>query len=372
MRRRLRAAAIALGSLAGACASPEYGELPARCSDGACPEGYDCVHGVCAAPGAAVPITVARMDYLRGMDLKLLPQSSGVLVAWQTYAYSSGGEAFLAARVSPAGAVSAPMGLVTSFVANEGTVEPYYDLLAISDEDLLLAVSASPLPGDESPSARLLTYRVTLPPAGQEAEGPRFEAAWAAEERMETVGYGAVSRPRLLARGDRVELGYLRSRTDTSGAAPEIIGELAVFPLGVDGAQLGAPRLLRARDGLTVAVGVVSAYAREGAAWWVLDDVRPSAVLVPDAGEPGEVPLGRLAVAVDAGPSSLVYVDPSARGGDKLPTDPVSGPASLRRVAASPPLPVENTKVSSGLTVVRWSISREALSQPSSNTLRSG
>lgn len=336
MSRPAGAATIALALLAGACGAPEYGELPARCADGRCPEGFACIHGVCAAPGTAVPITVARVHYLRGLDLKLIPQSSGVLVTWQTYAYSPGGEAFVGARVTPDGAVSPTMGLVTSFVANEGTVEPYYDVLALSDQDLLLSVSASPLPGDASPSARLLTYRVRLPPKGQEAAGPRFEAAWSGEARLETVGYGAVSRPKLLARGDRVELGYVRSRTDTSGAAPKIVGELAVFPLDLDGARRGEPAIYPARDGLTVAVGVLSAFARGGAAWWVLDDVRPSALLLPDAGDAGVVPLERLAVAIDAGPSSLFYVDPSARTGDKLPTDPVSGDAWLRRVDASP------------------------------------
>ncbi len=324
-----------LALVAAACGAPELGSLPARCSDGVCPEGYDCIHGVCAAPGTPVPITVTRAENLRGIDLYLLPQAGGALAVWQTYAFSPEGQRFRAARVTAAGEVSEAMDLVTSFVANEGTVEPFYDVLAVSDEDLLLAVSASPLPGDASPSARLLVYRSALPPPGQEARGVQFESAWSAEERMDTAGYGAVSRPRMILRGDHVELGYVRTRVE-AGASTEVVGELGVFQLGLDGGKLGDPAFYPVRAGHPVAVGVISAFARGESTFWVLDDARPSAVLLKDGAAPSEIPLSRLGIAVDATSSSLLYLEPSARTGDKLSTDPVAGDASLRRVQAAP------------------------------------
>jgi len=330
------APALALALVAAACGVPELGALPARCSDGACPEGHDCIHGVCAAPGTPVPITVTRAEHLRGVDLHLIPQSGGALAVWQTYAYSPEGQRFRAARVTAAGEVSVAMDLVTSFVANEGTVEPFYDVLAVSDEDLLLAVSASPLPGDASPSARLLVYRAGLPPPGQEARGVHFEAAWSAEERMDTAGYGAVSRPRMILRSDRVELGYVRTRVPSAGASTEVVGELGVFQLGLDGSKLGDPVYHPVRAGHPVAVGVISAFARGASTFWVLDDARPSAVLLQDGALPAEIQLARLGIAVDATSSSLLYLEPSKRTGDKLSTDPVAGEASLRRVDAEP------------------------------------
>lgn len=332
------APALALGALtAAACGAPELGPLPARCSDGVCPEGYACIHEVCAAPGTAVPITVTRAENLRGVDLRLIPEpGGGALAVWQTYAYSPEGQRFRAARVSAAGEVSEPMDLVTSFVADEGAAEPFYDVLAVSGQDLLLAVSAAPLPSDASPSARLLVYRAKLPPAGQEARGVQFEAAWSAEERMDTAGYGAVSRPKLLLRDDHVELGYVRTRVPASSPSAEVIGELGVFRLGLDGAQLGAPDYYPVRAGRPVAVGVVGAFHSGGITTWVLDDARPSAVVLADGGLPAEVPLARLGVALEATEGALHYLEPSARTGDKRPTDPVAGGAVLRRIAISP------------------------------------
>jgi hypothetical protein len=314
--------------------------MPARCSDGILHEGYDCIHGVCAAPGTPIPITIAQVENLRGVDLKLVPQQGSAVVVWQTYAYSPEGQRFRGARVTAAGEVSATMDLVTSFVADEGAVEPFYDVLPVSDEELLLAVSASPLPDDASPKARLLTYRVRLPPAGQEARGGQFEAAWGAEERMETAGYGAVSRPKLVARGNGVELGYVQTKVLDNGMSGEVIGELMLFQLAMDGRlDEGVPvnpLAFPARDGQAVAVGVTAGFARGEATWWVFDDVRPSAFLVSDAGLRAEEPLARLGIALDATDASLLYLEPSERTGDKLPTDPVSGAAALRRVDAVP------------------------------------
>ena len=143
------------------------------------------------------------------------------------------------------------------------------------------------MPDDDSPRARLLTYRVRLPAPGNEGRGVQFAAAWPGEERMETAGYGAVSRPKLLRRTDRVELGYVRTRELAAdpGAEPTavVIRELGVFPLSLDGAQMAPPAYFQVRREQSVAVGVSSAFARtdgstgDDSAFWVLDDVRPSA-----------------------------------------------------------------------------------------------
>lgn len=94
------------------------------------------------------------------------------------------------------------------------------------------------------------------------------------------------------------------------------------------------PTLHPARVGLPVAVGVFGAFAFGSGAWWVLDDERPSVVLAEDAGGEAEVKLGTLAIPVGADQAGLTYLEPSERSGDKLETNPVSGPAKLLRVAA--------------------------------------
>jgi hypothetical protein len=322
------AALIALG-----CASPTLADLPARCSDGVCPEGYDCIHGVCAKPGTKVPITVASLPYLRGVDLKIVPQSSSALVVWQTYAYSATGQRFVGARVSAGGAVSREMVLVSSFVADEGATEPFFDVLRAGDDDLLLAVSAPPLADDPAPEPRLITYQVDLPPEGSEAQGAQFGAAWGEEARVGTIGYGAVSRPKLLKRENHIELGCVQTRTDISSGVPQTIGELLVRSLGDDGALLPVPTgVYPARAGLPVAVGVIDAFEGATGAFWILDNERPSVLLATDDGLSIERPLERLAVAASAAGSSLSYIKPSPRLGDKLPSGPVAGPSELHRV----------------------------------------
>lgn len=334
-RDRAWSALSALAIAAVGCSEPDYGELPARCSEGACPEGYDCIHGVCAAPGTKVPITVAELPYLRGMDLRVVPQTSTALVTWQTYAYSEGGERFMGARVRPDGEVSPPLTLVSSFEANEGAIEPFYDVLRTSDEQLLLAISAAPLAGDPAPEPRLVTYRVDLPAEGSEASGAHFVAAWKKEMRMPTVGYGAVSRPKLLARekSGSAELGYVQARTANENGVAETIGELAVVPLNKDGSiRPAGPAYYRAREGLTVAVGVIDAFEGSTGAWWILDDARPTAVLISEGAPALEAKLDRLSIACSVEGTSLTYIQPSARTGEKLPSDPVSGPAVLHRL----------------------------------------
>jgi hypothetical protein len=76
---------------------------------------------------------------------------------------------------------------------------------------------------------------------------------------------------------------------------------------------------------------------------WVLDDERPSVLVVPDAApEPLEAPLPNLCVPVgvipgSAGEEGLLVLVPSERTGEKLPTDPVEGPAivQLRTLSGS-------------------------------------
>lgn len=409
------AAALAAAGAIVAC-SPELGETPSRCGpDGACPEGYDCIRGVCAVGGVEIPLEVVRVGNLRGVDLRVVPQASGVLVAWQTYAYSPEGAGFWAVRIDPTSNVSAPMRLVAPFEADEGLVEPYFDVLATGDTSLLVAVSAGPV--DDAIEPRLITFDVSLPPEGQEEQGTSFRAAWSREVRMPTVGYGAVSRPRFAQVGDEVWLGYVQSRVASAdgaggggaggagggpgeagggpggaggattsagaggdggaggapgqggaGAAPgqggdaaetrqagggggpdvDTIAELALFRLGVDGVPLEsvacadpsccqADVCVPARADLPVAVGVADAFATDAGAWFVIDDVRPSVMafgLVEDelVTTVPEQALPTLAVPVEAEADRLLFLVPSARGGDQLPSDPVVGDASLNRL----------------------------------------
>jgi hypothetical protein len=332
----LRGALVIAAIAAAGCTEPSFGDMPARCADGACPEGYDCIHGVCARPGTPVPITVATVPfYMRGSDMRIVPQATTALVVWETYPYSSEGQRVVGARVAANGEVSPRMDLVARFDADPGAVEPYFDAIAVPGDRLLVSISAPPLP-DGSVESRLITYRVELPPEGQEAvKAPAYASAWADVKYMSTVGYGAVSSPILVPHANRVDLGYVRTRTASDATGSETIAELAIFALGNDGSLIAQdPALLPARAGLTVAVGVVDAFRFDGGTWWILDTERPSAVRAPDAGEAAEVKLGRLAIPVAADPSSLTYIEPSARTGDKQPTDPVTGAAELRRVAA--------------------------------------
>jgi hypothetical protein len=327
-----RISAMWLAVIGLGCAAPELGDLPARCADGMCPEGYDCINGVCARPGTPIPITVAELSQLRGVDLKIVPQTSTALVTWQTYPYSGPGEQIVGARISADGSVSRELALVSSFVADAESNEPYYDLLLSKSGDLLIAISAPPLLGDPSASPRLITYRATLPPEGQEAGGVKFGAAWDKEMRLSTIGYGAVSKPKLLRRDNHVELGYFQTRTEVVGDVGKTIGELVVIQLDENGGRLPeAPAMYPARGALPVAVGVEAAFTGTTGSWWVLDEERPSVLVLTSDGAALEMGLDRLSLAGEVTGSSLLSVEPSKRTGEKLPTSPVDGPASLHR-----------------------------------------
>jgi hypothetical protein len=350
MRGRLLPLAAALSAVSCTVAgcAVSWGELPVQCSDGACPAGFECIRGVCAPPGTAVPITVAQADSLRAGDLRLVPTADGALVVWQTYAYSDAGQRFLAARLSPDGTVEPALTLVSSFVADPGAVEPFFDVLAVSSTELLLAVSAPPLPDDADPSARLLVYRVELPAGGQSVA---FGPAWPAEERMPTVGYGAVSSPRFVRAGSGASLGYVASRVVDSGAGFDTVAELVVFPLEASGAQAGAPLLLPARAALPVAVGAEAGFEVASGTLWVLDRDRPSALFVSGSGT-AELALARQARPLGVEGDALLYVKPSAREG-ALPTDPATGSAELRRVVVDPAGPSLTDELVSSLPPLR-------------------
>ncbi len=329
---RARRWAIASVFLFTGCGEPSLGEMPALCSaDGACPTGYDCIHGVCAEPGTPVPITVGQVGSIRGIDVRMVPQSKSVLVAWESYAYYAEGQKFVGARVTPEGNVSPRMDLVGRFVAEDDSLEPYFDALAVGNDRLLVSISAPSLPDEDLVQPRLITYRVSLPAEGNESSPPTYEPAWSSEKRLSTVGYGAVSIPKLVSRGSTVDVGYVRSGT----TATETVADLSIFSMQPDG-TLPPPEdatYYPARSGLSVAVGVFDAVRFDVGTWWVLDDERPSAMYLLDAGAHVETELGRLAIPVAVDGSSLLYIAPSARQGDKLNTSPVSGAAELHKVS---------------------------------------
>lgn len=333
---------VTLAPLALAC-EPELGDVPATCSDGRCPEGYDCIHGVCARPGTPVPVTVVRTDGLSGGDLQVVAQETSALVVWQTYAYGPDGQGFLAHRLFPDGSVSPLLPLVLDFVADGDGVEPGFDLLRLDERRLLIAITAGPIDDDARP--RIAVYRVELPAEGDEADGPPngevdFGTSWGPEERVSTIGYGAVSRPELVRTDSgAIELGYLVSLPEDTSAA------LGVYSLGEDGEAIGTPpdctstvapcpaarRPEPGAPALTVAVGVYDALAAPGRVYWALDDVRPTVLALSAADPPVELTLGPLAIPLAADSSGVVYVQPSQRAGTGLPSDPVTGPATIGR-----------------------------------------
>lgn len=362
MRRSAAFPALALASLACAAAiaacSVDLGELPARCDDAttqdACPEGYDCIHGVCAAPGTAIPLTVTRLQYLRSYDLRMVPLQSGVLLAWQIYDYDNELHRFVGVRVRSDGEISPVMTLVDQYPANANYLEPYFDLIATSDTELLLSVGAAP--ADESPDPRLSQFAVHLPPAGKEGQGATSEKVW--ELSMRTLGYGGVSQPKLVPAGDGVLLAYFESRVD----AGETSGDLAVFQLALDGTRQGVPtdcsdntccqanQCIEARTGAQVAVSVVDALVSDNAVWWVVDDTRPSLIrLANGPNQPVQADLPRLSIPVQVGGSEVTLLEPSQRAGEGLPDDPVKGAAELRTLTP----PSEKTNLIGSMPVIR-------------------
>ncbi|MBL9020767.1 MAG: hypothetical protein JNL21_01155 [Myxococcales bacterium] len=358
-------AAAGSATLAGSCGT-DLGALPARCPDGQCPEGYDCINGVCAEPGTAVPITVARVGYLLGRDLRVVPQKTSALVTWQTYAYSSEGESIVGVRVFPDGSVTRQIVLEDTWIADAGSLEPYYEPLAVSEDEILVAIASSPL-GDD-PRPRLGVFSAKLPPEGDEGSTVTRKNVWGEEVLMSTIGYGAVSTP-YFARldGGAVQLGYFQTVSDLSAAEggggvgggggagggggeeqSQTLGQLAVFDLDATGAFLSPPTpcpvdasdccpantCVEARAGLPLAVGVVGAFPHASGVTWIIDDTRPSALTLGPS-DPQELELPLLSSPLAADESGVLLLEPSARQGDQLPTDPVEGPASFGRFSES-------------------------------------
>jgi hypothetical protein len=334
VKRGLAAGALTLAALVGAC-STDLGDLPARCPDGECPEGYDCINEVCARPGTAVPLTVATLGNLREGDLQIVPQADGVLIAWETYPYSELGQTIFARSLSANGSLGAEVVLDDSWQADPGAVEPFFSVAPTSDGRVLIAISSSPI--DDDPRPRIGVFSVA-------ASGGSSEPMWPAEVRMATIGYGNVSQPRFLAKpGGGFELGYFAGVADPL----QTIGRLAVFDLEADG-SLSSP-LTACADGdaaccsahrcydstrtEAIAAGVEQAFRWQDRSVWAIDKTRPS-IMVPDetSVDPiaDELFFGKLGLPLASdNPGGIAFVAPSARTGDKLPTAPATGAARL-------------------------------------------
>ncbi len=335
-------ASIALVAIAASC-SVNLGDLPARCTSGsdaaaaACPQGYECIHDVCARPGTPIPITLTTLQYLRPFDLRIVPQGNDVLAVWQVYHYDLQLHDFAGARIMPDGNASAPMLLVTKYPANADYLEPYFDVLGMSDTELLMSMGAAP--ADDAPEPRLTQFAVHLPPVGSEAKGATFDQRW--EKRLRTIGYGAVSQPKLEKTSQGISLAYFENFTTMT----DTVGALDSYEIANDGSTVNPPACtdssccqandcFTSRPNLPVAVSVWDGFVRDANVWWIVDDTRPSFVRqtlgAKSTFADGDLP--RLAVPVDATADTLVYLQPSARGGTGLPDDPVVGAASLQSV----------------------------------------
>ena len=316
----------------GACET-DLGDLPARCPDGECPEGYDCINQVCARPGTAVPITVATLGNLREGDLQLVPRGDGVLIVWETYPYSELGQRVAARSLTSDGTLGPEVVLDDRWQADPGAVEPFFSVAPTDEGRVLIAISSSPI--DDDPRPRIAVFSV-------DEAGGGSEAMWPDEVRMSTIGYGNVSQPRFLAKpGGGFELGYFAGVADPA----QTTGQLAVFDLDADG-SLSAP--LAACDAFEpdccsahrcydsardegIAAGVEQAFWWQDRSVWVIDKTRPSAML-PDgpSGMVDELFFDKLSLPLASdNPAGIAFVAPSERTGDKLPNAPASGAAEL-------------------------------------------
>jgi hypothetical protein len=320
--------ALSAAALLAGC-SVDLGELPARCSTGECPDGYVCTRGVCAPPGTDVPATIAELGNLRGQDLKILTlDEDRVLVAWQSYPYTTRGQAFLAKTFSVASELSEELTLEATWEADPGAVEPYFDVIRLDASTVLTAITAASVDDDERPRVRV--FRTDL------ASGTSAPA-WDREVRMGTIGYGNVSQPRFIASATGFGLGYFEARVKDGVTA----GRLGVFDLDEDGrltSELSdcplesdtccpAHGCIDSQRTSSIASGVVEAFGAGVQTKWVIDEVRPSVIRLGAADV--ELPLPNLAVPVSSDEGGLWYVQPSPRTGDATTESPVAGPSTL-------------------------------------------
>jgi hypothetical protein len=351
-RTALLASALLSSALAlSAACSTDLGDLPALCPDGLCPEGYDCINGVCALPGTVVPITVVTLGNLRDGDLQLVAEDDAVLVVWETYPYSELGQAIVARRLELDGTMGEHMLLDDSWQADPGAVEPFFSVTSVEPGKLLLAITSGPIDDDPRPRMRVFSVDVS-------AGGGASDAVWPNEVRMATIGYGNVSQPRFVAKpGGGLELGYFAGVASTT----ETIGRLAVFDVDDGGALLAtldscdggdpaccsAHRCYDSARTEGIAAGVEQAFHWQDRTVWAIDKTRPSCLITsvpldgaPDPGEEVFFDTLSLPLASDSS-DGLVFLAPSPRTGDKLPNAPASGPAHLRRSALAGGDPVE-------------------------------
>ncbi|MFO0617314.1 MAG: hypothetical protein U0414_32260 [Polyangiaceae bacterium] len=353
MRRRMLSAAlsgaVAIGivGLSSASCAVEYGNLPARCGDGKCPEGYDCIQGVCALPGTKIPTTITALQYLRGVDLRLVPSAHDAIVLWEVYQYDTELYQFAASRLSASGDASAPVTIVTEYPADSNYLEPFFDATPTSESDLLLAVGAAPPPGADYADARLSLFKVNVPVDGSAPAAA--QPLW--ELQMPSIGYGAVSQPRFVVGPSGLELGYFETLTAPNEANPmmeDTLGELAIFALDAAGTR-GPPsgpdcaasvcfRTRKPDTMLPVAVSVIDAIPSDDSVYWVLDDTRPS-VVREHGSTLTDRALSNLAIPVRGEGDTLAYIAPSSRAGQKLPDDPVTGNAKVQGITLSSGMP---------------------------------
>lgn len=350
------------GAALHACTT-DLGEMPALCPDGECPEGYDCIQGVCALPGSSVPARVTEIGNLRGPDLRVVPMTDSALIVWETYPYSDRGQAVRARRIFADGSSStSDLVLDATWQADSGAVEPFFDVLPISDTQLLVAISSSPLDEGSDPRPRIGVFDVTIPSVndGADASNVTSSFAWESEIRMSTIGYGNVSQPRfaIVSGSQKIQLGYFEGIVDEDGTR----GRLAVFDLAQNGSLPSEPPACKLVDPAccsgnacyvslrkeAVAAGLSAVFVDGEAITWAVDETRPSCIRPTEAIDPDppvvdEAPLLDLGVPLFVDEDAVVFLVPSERADEAVPDGSITGSATLWRQTFSdtddPPAP---------------------------------
>ncbi|MFO0553579.1 MAG: hypothetical protein U0271_34675 [Polyangiaceae bacterium] len=334
---------VALGFTFLAACSVDLGDIPATCSDGECPEGYDCIRGTCAKPGTPIPTTIVELGYLRAGDMMVVPQTDSALVLWETYPYDTVGQSIRAKRLYADGSTGDELVLDDTWQADPGAVEPFFSAIALSDTEVLFAISSSPVEVDD-PRPRIRAFRAEIPGPGQ--SGVVSSApTWPDEVRMHTIGYGNVSQPRFVqGEAAGLELGYfegIASAGTTSGrlavfeldpATGELLSTPPACPVGDTDCCPATNCMSSVRMG-AIAAGVASALPTDAGVVWTIDETRPSCIVtIEQPASFTEAQLDTLAIPLAVDGSSLLFLTPSARTGEGLPNDPVTGPATLSRL----------------------------------------